>query len=229
MSISLPQATLAVGALGSAATGLVDTTKVFVGGMSRAGFGYIQQFLDRTVPPGNSTNVGTGLQNTDVRDTLFANWVNGMESGAQKVIAKSFVKMHFNPSTAAALAKQTNVDPDALTAVAEKLAALAPLTTGEADVYGRFDFALSALVDQAYERGDQFYRNCCKALASLFAVALAVTADCSISHANHGTVWLLPLWQAVIIGLISTPLAPVAKDIANAIQTASDAVRSVKG
>jgi hypothetical protein len=33
----------------------------------------------------------------------------------------------------------------------------------------------------------------------------------------------------VIIGLIATPLAPVAKDIANAIQTASDAIGSVKG
>ena len=41
MAINGYEATLAVGALGTAATGLVDTTKVFAGGMSRAGFGYI--------------------------------------------------------------------------------------------------------------------------------------------------------------------------------------------
>jgi len=41
--------------------------------------------------------------------------------------------------------------------------------------------------------------------------------------------WAIPGWQALIVGLVATPLAPMAKDIANAIQTASDAVGSVKG
>ena len=50
MSVNLVSATLAVGALGTAATGLVDTTKAFSGGISRAGFGYIKQLIARTVP-----------------------------------------------------------------------------------------------------------------------------------------------------------------------------------
>src|ERR1700690_1844670 len=48
MAINWYQATLAIGALGTAATVLVDTTKVFAGGMSRGGFGYIKQLIART-------------------------------------------------------------------------------------------------------------------------------------------------------------------------------------
>ncbi len=222
MSIDLAQAVLAVGALGTAATGLVDTTKVFAGGVSRAGFGYIKQLIARTVQHGNGEQPGTGLTANDILGTLLANWMNGMETGAQKAIAKSFIKMHFNSGTVMALAKETNVDPDLLKNVATKLASMTSLEPAEADAYGRFDVALSALVDRAYERGDQFYRNSCKALAAGFAVGLAFLGDYSLH-------WILPAWQTVAIGLIATPLSPVAKDLANAIQKASDAVQAVKG
>jgi hypothetical protein len=222
MSISLPQATLAVGALGSAATGLVDSTKVLAGGISHAGFGYIKQLIARTVPKASGAQSATGLTTEDILETLLANWMNGMDTGAQKAIARSFIKMHLNPATAAALAKEVNVDPASLTSVANKLASMESLQTSEADTYGRFDVAISALVDRAYERGDQFYRNSCKALAAVFAIGLAFAGDYSLN-------WVLTWWQAVVIGLIATPLAPVAKDFANAIQTASDAVGAVKG
>ncbi len=217
------EATLAVGALGTAATGLVDSTKVlFYGGMSHVGFGYIKQLIARTVGPVSNSQPGAGLATDDILGTLLANWINGMDTGAQKAIAKSFVKLHFNPGTAAALAAQTNVAADVLTSVAQKLASVQALTPAESDAFGRFDLALSAMIDRAYERGDQLYRNSCKALACAFAVALAFLGDAQLN-------WTIPGWEALIVGLIATPLAPVAKDIANAIQTASDAVKSVKG
>jgi hypothetical protein len=222
MPINWYEATLAIGALGTAATGLVDTTKVVAGGMSRAGFGYIKQLIARTVGKVSDAQPGAGLATGDILDTLLANWMNGMDTGAQKAIAKSFIKLHFNPGTAAALAGQTNVDPNALKSVAQKLAAVTSLTPAESDAYGRFDLALSAMVDRAYERADQLYRNSCKALACAFAIALAFLGDAQLN-------WTIPGWQALIVGLVATPLAPMAKDIANAIQTASDAVKSVKG
>jgi hypothetical protein len=190
--------------------------------MSRAGFGYIKQLIGRTVGQVSGTQAGAGLATADILGTLLANWMNGMETGAQKSIAKSFIKLHFNPGTAEALAGQTNVDPDALKNVAQKLASIEALTPEESDAYGRFDLALSAMVDRAYERADQFYRNSCKALASVIAVGLALLGDSQLG-------WPIDWQVALIVGLISTPLAPVAKDIANAIQTASDAVKSVKG
>jgi len=219
MAINMPQAVLAVGALGTAATGLVDSTKAFSGGISRAGFGYIKQLIQRLVPANQS---GAGLSTDDILNTLLANFMNGMDTGAQKAIAKSFIKLHLNPVTAAALAVQTNVDPAALAEVAAKLAAMQPLTNQEADAYGRFDLALSALVDRAYERADQFYRNCCKVLACVFAIILAYLG-------NRALATTLPRWEIIIIGLVATPLAPMAKDIANAIQTASDSLSKLKG
>jgi len=219
MAINMPQAVLAVGALGTAATGLVDSTKAFSGGISRAGFGYIKQLIQRLVPANQS---GAGLSTDDILNTLLANFMNGMDTGAQKAIAKSFIKLHLNPNTAAALAAQTNVDPTALAQVAAKLAAMQPLTNQEADVYGRFDLALSALVDRAYERADQFYRNWCKVLACIFAIVLAYLGNRAL-----GTT--LPRWEVIIVGLVATPLAPMAKDIANAIQTASDSLSKLKG
>ncbi len=232
MSINLIQATLAIGALGTAATGLVDTTKVLAGGMSRAGFGYIKQLIARMVGQPAAAAPGTGLTPADIHETLLANWMNGMETGAQKAIAKSFVKLHLNPATASALAKETNVDAQALVSVAQKLTAVntqgsaqnSGLTTVESDAYGRFDLALSALIDRAYERADQFYRNSCKGLACIIAVGLAFAGNHALPQAQQ-----LSGWQLIIIGLIATPLAPMAKDIANAIQAASDAVGSLKG
>jgi hypothetical protein len=218
MGISLTQATLAVGALGTAATGLVDSTKAFSGGISRAGFGYIKELIKRTVPAGPSS----GLSTDDILNTLLANWMNGMDPAAQKAIAKSFIKLHFNTATAAVLAAQTNVDPAALASVAAKLAAMQPLTNLESDAFGRFDLALSALIDRAYERADQFYRNWCKVLACIFAIVLAWLGNRAL-----GTT--LPRWEIIIIGLVATPLAPMAKDIANAIQTASDSIGKLKG
>jgi hypothetical protein len=222
MAISVPQAVLAVGALGTAATGLVDSTKAFSGGISRAGFGYIKELIQRTVPSGTSAQSGAGLSADDILNTLLANFMNGMDTGAQKAIAKSFIKLHFNPTTAAVLAAQTNVDPAALANVAAKLAAMQPLTSAETDAFGRFDLALSALIDRAYERADQFYRNWCKVLACIFAIVLAYLGNRAL-----GTT--LPRWEIIIIGLVATPLAPMAKDIANAIQTASDSLSKLKG
>lgn len=243
MSITLPQATLAVGALGVAATGLVDSTKAFWGGMSRVGFGFIEKMISTLVPEGNA-NTGAGLSPQDIVDTLRANWMNGMDSGGQKAIAKSFVKLHLNPDSAEALAKATNVNAALLKQVAVKMpissgvsvtplppgstgpavrpvsnAALTPLET---DAFGRFDLALSAMIDHAYERADQWYRNWCKVLAAVFAVALAYLG-------NYALPVHQPWWQPLIVGLVATPLAPVAKDIANAIQTASDTMLALKG
>jgi len=225
MALDLYQATLAVGALGTAATGLVDTTKVFGPyGTSRVGFTFIKTALNRLLPI-DSDAEHSGLIREDILDTLLANWLNGMESGAQKAAAASFVKLHLNAQSADALAAATHVDPDTLKAVASKVAMAGKpegaLTAEEADTFGRFDLAVAALIDKAYQRADQRYRNVCKTLACVVAVVLAVI--------SNGQMGKLPTWQAVMIGLIATPLAPIAKDLASAIQTASTTLAKVKG
>ncbi|HSY35600.1 MAG TPA: hypothetical protein VK814_07620 [Acidobacteriaceae bacterium] len=226
MALNLPSATLAVGALGTAATGLVDTTKVFGAfGTSRVGFGFIKKTISRLLPS-DAEAENCGLDRIDIFNTLLANWINGMDSAAQKAAATSFVKLHLDESSAPGLAKATGVDPTFLLSVAKKLKQAgtpeSALSIEETDTFGRFDLSVAALVDKAYQQGDQRYRNVCKALACLLAVGLALVANGQINPP-------LPQWQVILIGLVATPLAPVAKDIANAIQSASDTLGKFRG
>jgi hypothetical protein len=233
MTLKLASDVLAVGALGTAATGLVDTTKVFGAfGTSRVGFGFIQKTMQRLVPADSETQ-GSGLGLSDILDTLLANWINGMDSASQEAAATSFVKLHLNEQSAESLARATGVDPALLKSVAIKLkqagALDSALTAAETDAFGRFDLSVAALVGRAYQQGDQLYRNVCKGLACVVAVALALIANYETASSTSTAALALPWWQAILLGLIATPLAPIAKDIANAIQTASDTINKIKG
>jgi hypothetical protein len=233
MELNLASATLAVGALGTAATGLVDTTKVFGPfGTSRVGFAFIKKTMDRLLPGGTETQDG-GLLRADIMDTLLANWINGMDSASQKAAATSFVKLHLNEQSAHDLAKTTGVNPNLLLSVANKMKQAgtpeSALTSEETDTFGRFDLSVAALVDKAYQQADQLYRNVCKALACVVAVGLALVANYETASSTSPVHYSLPWWQVILIGLVATPLAPIAKDIANAIQTASDTLGKVRG
>jgi len=235
-SINLPQATLAVGALGTAAFGLVDATKALLGGISNVGFGQIKAIMTKLLPaptpsaPAADASDATvtpesspGLPWSDIKSILYANWINGMAAPDQKAVAKAFIKLHFNASTAGALAALTGVDAATLKSVAQKVPAAAPLSLVESDVQGRFDLALSALIDKAYQRADQLYRNWSRFIAGVFAVALCFIGNWSVAPASR-----LPGWECLLIGVIATPLAPIAKDAASALQAASDAMQAVR-
>jgi hypothetical protein len=236
---SLTQITLAIGALGTAAFGFVDATKAIFGGPSNFGYFGIKKrmkslLLESATPaaspptaavPGAAPTAAAspGLSWDEIASTLYANWINGMASSDQKAVAKAFVKLRFNPTTAKAFADLTGVDSTLLTSVANKVSTAAPLSLNEADVNGRFDLALSTMIDCAYQRGDQIYRNMSKVTAAVFAIALAVVAN---HHGIDGK--SIPDWQALLVGAIATPLAPVAKDAASALQAASQALQAVR-
>jgi len=213
---------LAVGALGTAAFGLVDAFKVLPGGgVSYFGFGFVREVIDQLV----AEEVKTGLGRKKIRESLKSQWINGAAISDQLNIAKSLIKMQLSPETAQALAKATGVDAAILGQVADCMQKATPLSTVQSDVYGRFDLALTTLLDQAYQRGEQRYRNAAKSAAVVVAVALSVVAN----------EWVVPATSqmhttgAVLLGLIATPIAPVAKDIASALQTASKAIQAWKG
>ena len=224
---------LAIGGLGTAAYGLVDATKSFGEyGPSQVGFSDIRKVVSRLFSDSESkTGTAKADQLKDLLETLQPNWINGMAMTDQKAIAKALIKLRLTPDTADSMAKATGTDAGILASVATKLrpsatpvtdnaaqqgpASVAPsLNPGESDELGRFDLALSALLDRGYQRGDQRYRNCAKLLAVVFSVLIAVV-----------TTWLTTQGQAdhymglaIVAGLLATPLAPVAKDLASTIQ-----------
>ncbi len=219
----LPQVgpvTTAIGGLGAAAFGLVDAFKAFCGGINRIGFKGIRAAVAKLTPDPVSA-----LPQTHILAALEANWINGTDLGAQKSIAKSLVKLSLNAGNAAALASATGVDSDLLAAVAKSIADGTPLSSTQSDVWARFDLIVTALLDEAYQRGDQVYRNGTKALAMAVSVALALAGGFTLTGGKMGSG---DIAESLLVGLLAAPLAPIAKDLSTALATAVNALQLVK-
>jgi hypothetical protein len=215
----------AVGALGTAAYGLVDSTKAFGGGVSLCGLAYIRKSLTPLLPDTQAGAAGSMLSRNNIFETLKSNWINGMASSDQQAIAKSLIKLRMDVASAPTFAQITGVDPTVLTTVIQNMATGTALTAPQTDTYGRFDLVLTTIIGQAYQRADQQYRNIAKILAIPFAVGLSLTAAFLL---NNHQVAGAHFGAAFLLGLIATPLAPVAKDLSSAVQTAVQAFQASK-
>jgi len=223
--IDLPSIALAVGALGTASFALVDATKMGrKGGISNSGFGLIKDAVHEFLPP----DFGAGEPDRQL-SMLHGHWINGSALADQKAIAKSLIKLQLTPETAAGYARATRVDPEVLTQVARSMVTGEPLSTQQANALGRFDLALTARLDEAYQRADQKYRNSAKLLASVFAVLLALAGGWTVANAA-GRDFLAPVEIAIAVacGLLAIPLAPISKDLASALQAGVKVAQSVR-
>jgi hypothetical protein len=217
----------AIGALGTASFGLVDSTKAFWGGVNRFGFNRIEDTVKKLTPKA----AASGLTQAKIVDTLRANWYNGTELGGQKSIAKSLIKQALNPGNAKALAAATGVNATILESVASSISTGTALQPNETDVFSRFDFILTALLDEAYQDADQRYTNGTRIVASIFAIVLAVAGGWIVAIDAGGT---RSYWSssdvlvAILVGVLATPLAPIAKNLSSALASAVNAMQSVK-
>ena len=220
----------AAGGLGTAAFGLVDATKAFGGGVSNCGFGHVRRALVPFAAALTSTR-------SDWVVTIRANWINGVAKDDQKAAAKALIRLGLSGGNTKAMAVPGHVDPDRLDAIIKAVEAGLPLTSQDADVLGRFNAAIDAAMDAGFELGDQQYRNSCRVVGGVFAVALAVWAGALMSLHGIGGVAPTPLcayvgtatfWSALFVGIVAVPLAPVAKDLASALQTAASAAQAIK-
>ena len=77
-------------------------------------------------------------------------------------------------------------------------------------MFSRFDLIVTALLDAAYQHADQVYRNWTRGLAAAIAVVLALAGGYMVAmHLGD----LKHFGIALLIGLLATPLAPIAKDL----------------
>jgi hypothetical protein len=221
----------AAGALGTAAYGLVDAFKAFGGGISNAGFSFIRKAL---MPFVSGTGISSAFGTADVFATLRANWLNGVSKADQKATAKSLIRLSLTPEGAGQLAAASGVDPQSLKACAQRIRDGGNLLPEDINVLGRFDAVVSAVLDEGYERADQQYRNTSKIAAAAVGIILAVVAG-GIIFVSGSTAKPLAdyfassdLRIAFLIGAISTPLAPIAKDLSSSLSAAVKAVNAVK-
>lgn len=223
-------AVTAIGALGTASFGLVDATKALGGGISHIGFGDIRKAIRPLFgAKPSSQNRSTPLAYGAVLDNLRSNWMNGRDLSDQKAIAKTLLKLRLNAKNAGTYAANTGVDAAELTAIADKINLAQALLPPEADAFGRFDLALTALLDQAYQRGDQRYRNSAKIAAGFVAVIIAVLCGWALSNAPLAVYWDTAfMWKAALAGLLATPLAPIAKDLSSALAAGADVAQKIR-
>jgi hypothetical protein len=86
---------------------------------------------------------------------------------------------------------------------------------------------MTALLDEAYQLSEQVYRNSTRALAAIVAIVLALAGAWSLVGTYqffHSSDPVL----ALLVGLLATPLAPIAKDLASALATAVNTMQLVK-
>jgi hypothetical protein len=217
----------AAGGLGTASMGLVDATKAFRGGPSNIGLRHIENTLEPFLAPLGAKSSAFGK--AEVLETLEANWVNGVAKADQKAKIKSLIHLGLTKGNAARLAAAAGVDAKTLTSLAQKVAAGNQPTQDEINVLGQFDAVLSAVLDTAYERGDQQYRNASKFLAMLVATILGAIGGWIVFGGGSSTYFATREFAlSLLVGVISTPLAPIAKDLTTSLQSAVGAVRSLK-
>src|SRR5262249_13153018 len=155
------------GSLGTAAFGLVDASKVAWGSVNHFGFSGISKTVRAFLPADGAKKDGPTFGNDEVLDTLRANWFNGTDLAKQKAIAKTLINSKLTPDNAEKWAHLAGIQNGAtLTRVAHKITSEKDtLTSNESDVHGRFDLALTAMLDQAYQHADGVYRNGTRAVA----------------------------------------------------------------
>jgi len=215
----------AIGGLGTAAYGLVDTSKAVLGGASNPGFGHIRSTVQPLLPEQSGSVFGS----QQILDTLRANWLNGVAKAEQKAAAKALIRLTLTQNNASRLARATDVDPEALKRIAGRIATGEDLEPQDINLLGQFDTVLSAVLDTGYERADQLYRNSAKAFAAVTAIVLALTGGGLLSR--DGIVdylWSRDALLALLIGALSVPLAPIAKDLSSALSSAIGAVAGFK-
>ncbi len=214
----------AIGGLGLASFTLVDAFKALPGGgPSRVGFRSISDLVTACLPDIPAVS-GTNDTASDpmrtgrriVLNTVESNWINGMALSDQKAVARSLVKLYMRVETAGSVARHLGVSAADLAAVA-KVWCDGPAKDGATDptssVVGRIDLALTGMIDGAYQRADQRYRNVSKLLAGIVSIVIATTTGAVVFEFNASKIFL-----SFIAGLFAVPLAPIAKDLTSALQ-----------
>jgi hypothetical protein len=217
----------AIGALGTASFGIVDGLKTLpVVGVSNSGYAFIQRGIQHFFAKATRKTAKGDLK--ILFDTLHGNWINGRELNDQKAIAKSLIKLRLDSTTAAQFANSTGVDEQILSRVGAKMSNNTPLDPTETNVLGRFDLALSAILDDAYQHADQRYRNWAKLTASVVATLLAISGGSALAKAGEPYLGTSQMWLALLVGVLAAPLAPMTKDIASALQAGVKAAQAFR-
>jgi len=190
------------GLLGVSASGIVDLIgKGLLGrrGLAMRGFGAIDRVIAHAGPVLRAALGG------DYRETIAEAYRDGRGRGRAPDLLKEAV--------GAGLDRLSEAGEDVLRDTARSLGL--PVETGDERVKAQARTALEAEIESAFSGAEAEYR----ATAKLAAGAVAIFLSLGIWFTLPGEVRAdIPLHQALAAGLVAVPIAPMAKDIAKAIE-----------
>lgn len=215
---ALGELILAAGALGTSAFGIAEGLKWT--GLGHAGFSRVESVL------GTAAMGALGLAyGPKSNELLRAQYSNGRNTGDLPKTLRQGLRIGLSSENAESLANDIGVvDAQTLKSVATKLKEGKELTDDERGVLGRFEIAIDARIDAALALAERTYRGSIRGVASFFAVGLALVAAYFLAGEDQPVQWQ----AAFIVGIAAVPLAPIAKDVSQAIQSAAKAIGARK-
>lgn len=207
---SVTQFIIAAGAVGTAAMGIVEGAKSVH--IKPLGFRSLMSELQWAI---EALKVAYGEQYDRLLKSLYR--LNRSEGELPRILRQG-VRIGLNKNNAALMAETVLGDVDgSLPQVATKIAAGESLSDQEKNILGRFEVAVDARIDAALALADRAYGNGIRLCSFIVAIFLSLMAA-QVLHFTGG------YKTALIVGLISVPLAPIAKDVAKGLQSAANAI-----
>ena len=198
---------LATGALGTAAFGIVEALKRWRR-LGEAGFPAVLRLLSPIF-----VTLATAY-GRDVEKVLRAQYRG--ERGELTRVIRQGARIGLTPDNAERVAAGLGmVEPEHLKAAALAIKAGQELPADLRNVIGRFELAVDARIDAALCLAADDYAGTAKIAASVVAIIIALVVGVHLDR----------IFEAVLVGIAAVPLAPIAKDVASALKSATEALR----
>ena len=200
---------LAVGALGTAAFGIVEALKWTPIGLM--GFGQINKLLGQPVMAALKVAYGP-----EYLLLLKAQYRAGRTEAQLPKTIRQGARVGLTPDTAAGMADRMGVvEAGELVNVAEALQSGTDLFAEQTSILGRFELALDARIDAAMALANDKYGGSLRVIASAVAIIIAIAVGLNVGE---------DLLMSLVVGIAAVPIAPMAKDLTKAIQAAGKAL-----
>jgi len=199
---------LATGALGTAAFGIVEALKWTR--LGEAGFRAILKVLGPIIEL-LRTAYGPDFQN------LLRAQYRGDQRDLTRVIRQG-VRVGLTAANASQAASFLGmIDGERLAEAARQVEEGRELPAELRNVLGRFELAVDTRIDAALMLAKSRYVGATRVTASIFALLIAVAVGSYLGNDY--------IFQSILVGIAAVPLAPIAKDLVSALQSASKAIR----
>lgn len=215
--LDLPQFVLAAGAVGTAAMGIVEGFKSIK--LTPIGFNELYESIDWSRPA-----IGRAY-GSDYSKLLESLYRQNRSSGELPRILRQGVRIGMDTDNAKSMGEfLLGNGGESLSVIAGKIDQGEELDKMEKKILARFEVAADARIDAALSLAERAYSNGIRKWAFFVSLMLSLLAAFSL-HWTLGDKFQSAMYiNAVIVGLVAVPLAPIAKDVAKGFQAAAKAI-----